>query len=72
MIFTQDEILAYERMRADELFAIARQMTQLGLPGLDPDDERVSEFLERGARETDEVDDLIVWIRVNKRGWGLV
>ncbi|MFZ4165286.1 hypothetical protein [Brevundimonas sp. NPDC058933] len=71
-MFTRDEILAYEAMRAEQLFAIARTMTALGLSGHDPDDERVSEFLERGAKETgDDVDDLIAWIAVNKRGWGL-
>lgn len=71
MSFTREEIIAYERMRADQLFAIARQMTELGLPGQDPDDERVSLFLERAAQETEDYDELVGWIALNKRGWNL-
>lgn len=71
MTFTRDEILAYERMRAEQLFAIARQMTELGLSGHDPEDERVEAFLEKGAKETETYDDLVGWIALNKRGWGL-
>ncbi|MGQ2972048.1 MAG: hypothetical protein ACT6QM_05935 [Brevundimonas mediterranea] len=43
----------YERARAEELFRTARAMTALGLPGEDPDDPKVANFLNYAINATD-------------------
>lgn len=60
--FTPDEIAAFESFRAQQLFCIARQMSDLGLAGEDPDDPRIRLLLETGAAATETYADLVAWI----------
>ncbi len=59
---TADEIAAFESFRAQQLFCIARQMSDLGLTGEDPDDPRIRLLLETGAAATETYADLVAWI----------
>lgn len=48
------EFLAtYEARRREELFAIARQMTAIGMAGADPFEPWVARYLERAINATD-------------------
>lgn len=53
---------AYEDRRREELFAIARQMTALGLPGADPDDPYIALLLKTGLEATETHEELVAWI----------
>lgn len=67
--FSREEVQAFERMRAEELFEIARFMTEIGLPGADPiGDPRVEALVNRGlaATEGGSLDDLKEWIARHK------
>lgn len=65
-ILTREEIEAFEAIRREELFGIARTMTDLGLPGEDPDDPRIAALLARGFEATSTHDDLKAWIARHK------
>lgn len=56
-----------EKAKAERLFAIARQMTALGLPGEDPDDPRVAALLEEAADASKTVDEMAAWIAKRRR-----
>lgn len=63
---TANEIATFESYRAQQLFCIARQMSDLGLPGEDPDDPRIRLLLETGAAATETYADLVAWIAARK------
>ena len=63
---TADEIALFDSYRAQQLFCIARQRSDLGLPGEDPDDPRIRLLLEAGAAKTETYDELVAWIAERK------
>ena len=63
---TPAEIAAFESYRAQQLFCIARQMSDLGLPGADPDEPAIRLLLETGAAATETYEELVAWIAERK------
>lgn len=59
---TPAELQSFERLQADRLFAIARQMTAFGLPGEDPDDPRIKDLMDEAAAASKTVEEMIIWI----------
>ena len=59
--------LHYEHQRAQELFAIARQMTLIGMAGEDPDDPKVKNFLDHALNRTDTEEELRSYCERNWR-----
>lgn len=59
-------IMAFEHYRAEQLAMQARQMTELGLPGEDPDSPRIRDLLERGTAATKTFGELVEWIARHK------
>ena len=47
------EFMAYEIARREELFRIARQMTEIGMAGADPYEPWVANYLTRAINATD-------------------
>lgn len=47
------EFMAHENARREELFRIARQMTDIGMKGADPFEPWVARYLERAINATD-------------------
>jgi len=62
-----DVVAQYEALRREELFAVARQMTDLGLSGEDPDDPRIASLLAQGLEATTTQAELRAWLKVNFR-----
>lgn len=57
---------AYEDRRREELFAIAAEMTALGLPGADPDDPYIALLLKTGLEATQTHEELVEWLARRK------
>lgn len=59
--------LEYERARAEELYAIARAMTSIGMPLADPDEPWVANYLTRAMNATN--GDLEALAAYNLKNW---
>lgn len=62
-----EDYMAFERHRRDQLFAVARIMTDLGMPGEDPEDPKVRNFLDHALTVTTTDDELRAYILKNWR-----
>lgn len=61
------EVIAhFEFLRREQLFRIAREMTDLGLPGEDPDDPYIALLLKTGRAATQTHEELVEWLARRK------
>ncbi|MGU3456591.1 hypothetical protein ACLBV5_09780 [Brevundimonas sp. M1A4_2e] len=59
--------LAYEKARAEELFAIARAMTSINMAGADPDEPWVARYLANAINATGGDDEALA--AYNLKNW---